>query len=206
MTHSSPAAPAAHVGTQTLDAKQDAKQAFQEQYDWPHEPRRALLCIPTGVSDALGGTLLMELLPGLLQIPIQVAILGKGSSAYGKQLMEWTRKYPHRLVLVPDTNEDRAAMLMAADMALFCFDPSQQAELRSCRLAGAVPIAPRIDQLQNYDPNQESGNAFLFESPTVWHAFAAVVRAVESYRFPYDWKTIQRHDRSALLRDNGTGA
>ena len=34
---------------------------------------------------------------------------------------------------------------------------------------------------------------FMFEKITVWHAFAAVVRALETYRFPFDWKTIQKH-------------
>ncbi len=194
MTPSSHAAPAATRGLHILEEKPAAKRAFQEAQGWPAEPRRALLCIPTGVSDALGGALLMEMLPGLLQMPVQIAVLGKGPASYGQKLTELARQHGHRLTIVPDAEQARAAMLLAADMSLFLIDPQALPELDSCRRVGAVPVALRTGALQNYDPNQESGTAFLYDSPTVWHAFAAVVRALETYRFPYDWKTIQKHD------------
>ena len=47
--------------------------------------------------------------------------------------------------------------------------------------------------LKNYDPNQEQGDAFIFEKQNVWHAFGGIVRALETFRFPFDWRTIQRH-------------
>ena len=40
---------------------------------------------------------------------------------------------------------------------------------------------------------QEDGNAFTYDQLTHWHCFAAAVRAIETYRFPYDFKTIQKH-------------
>ena len=58
---------------------------------------------------------------------------------------------------------------------------------------GAVPIAPRTPSLQNYNPVQESGNAFLYDELTKWHCFGAIVRALETFNFPFDWRTIQRH-------------
>jgi glycogen synthase len=84
-------------------------------------------------------------------------------------------------------------MLAASDMALFLTEPADHAELAHCLSYGTVPVSVASQSLKNYDPNQEQGNAFLFEKTTVWQAFAAVVRALETFRFPFDWRTIQRH-------------
>jgi len=47
-------------------------------------------------------------------------------------------------------------------------------------------------QLENYKPNEETGNAFLFNRRDLWSVFAAVVRALETFKFPYDWQHIVR--------------
>ena len=179
------------------EQKAPAKCALQEKLGWPTEPRRALLCIPTGVSDSLGGQLLKDVLLGLLQMPVQILILGKGPASYGAYLTDISHKHSHRLAILPHDESSVERMLVASDMSLFFVDPSALSELPRCLQSGAVPIAPAGTILKNYDPNQENGNAFLYESLTHWQAFAAVVRALETYRFPYDWKTIQKEGMEA---------
>lgn len=185
--------PTLTVDTHTLEEKTQKKSALQKEQNWPAEPKRALLCIPTGMSDSLGGELLKELLPGLLQMPMQIIILGKGPASYGAYVSQLTAQHPQRLAIIPHDEHSVHMMLTAADMSLFLTDPTNLPEVQQCLQSGAVPIAPMTDTLTSYDPNQESGCAFLYEKLTVWHAFAAVVRALETYRFPYDWKTIQMH-------------
>lgn len=46
--------------------------------------------------------------------------------------------------------------------------------------------------LQNYHPNNETGNSFTYSSDNAWDIFMALVRAVETYKFPYDWDNIIR--------------
>jgi glycogen synthase len=70
---------------------------------------------------------------------------------------------------------------------------SKQQELRNALSYGAIPVSLPCSVLENYDQNQESGNAFIYEKADVWSAFAAVVRSLETYRFPFDWRTIQKH-------------
>ena len=84
-------------------------------------------------------------------------------------------------------------MYAAADAALFLADPSTLPELRHCLQYGVVPIASECGALENYNPIQESGNAFLYEKLDPWHCFAAIVRATETHCFPFDWRTIQKH-------------
>lgn len=178
--------------SKTLEKKGKNKTALQQELGWPMENKRPVICLPAGMSEELGGTLLEELLPGLLSLPVEILILGKGSSHYGKVFTDLAKEHEHRLHIVQDTDEERTKMLAAADMALFCAEPTQSA-LEQCLTYGAVPIAPATTHLEDYNPIQETGNAFLFEKANLWNAFAAVVRAVETHKFPFDWRTIQKH-------------
>lgn len=176
-----------------LDQKAAAKAELQKALGWKAEPRRALLCIPTGMTDVLGGTLLEDVMPGLLTLPIQIAIVGKGSSVYGTYFTTLAKDKPHKVGIITNDDASLASLYLASDMALFCAPAADMPELASCLEHGVVPLAPAADGLINYDPNQEAGNSFTYDQLSHWHVFGAAVRAVETYRFPYDWKTIQKN-------------
>ena len=109
-------------------------------------------------------------------------------------MSELARAKGHRVAILKDDEVQQRQMYAAADIALFCFDPTGTEELRHCLDYGVVPVAPECKALQNYDPVQEQGNAFLFDQTSEpWHGFAALIRALETYKFPFDWRTIQPH-------------
>lgn len=175
-----------------LDKKTAAKADLQKELGWEKQPRRATLCIPSGMSDELGGQLLEAVMPGLLTLPIQIVVVGKGSAEYGKYFSKLAADKPHKVAIVANGKDMVENVLTASDMALFCA-PADADDLRDCLAHGIVPVSPASSMLANYDPNQEAGNAFTFDQLTHWHCFAAAVRAVETYRFPYDFKTIQKN-------------
>lgn len=180
-------------GTKSLDAKVHNKTALQDEIGWPKEPKAPLLCLPAGMSDDLGGKLFREMLPGILSLPVQILVLGKGSASYGSLFTDLSRKERHRIHIVPDEESAVRKMYAAADMALFCEDPTNSAELMHCLSYGVVPISLESSLIEDYNPVQESGNAFLYDAPNSWLCFAALVRAIETHKFPFDWRTIQRH-------------
>ncbi len=175
-----------------LEEKAAAKAALQEELGWPEEARAALVCLPAGMTEQLGGKLLEDLIPGLLSLPIQLVILGKGSANYGTLFTDLAKKHSHRVAIVPNKKDVIDAVMAASDMALFLASTEGMSEVHDCLAHGVVPIAPEDSNLQNYNPNQESGTAFTYEDPTVWNAFGALVRALETFKFPFDWKTIQK--------------
>lgn len=175
-----------------VDQKAGAKSALQQGLGWEKQPRRAMVCIPTGMSDALGGALLEEVMAGLLTLPLQIVVVGKGSNEYGKYFSKLAIDKPRKIGIVANDGQSIESALTAADMALFCA-PAQSDELHACLSHGTIPVSPSSSMLTNYDPNQEAGNAFTYDQLTHWHCFAAAVRAMETYRFPYDWKTIQKN-------------
>ncbi len=185
--------PANKIPVGALDQKVHAKTALQHSIGWPKEPKRPMVCLPAGMSDALGGKLFQEVLPGILSLQAEVLVLGKGSAAYGALFTTLNKEHSHRFHIVPDKEDAATAMLAAADMALFLSEDIPAGALKACLGSGVVPVSPKNDLLADYNPLQETGNAFLFEAATKWHCFAALVRAVETHKFPFDWKTIQRH-------------
>lgn len=190
-------APTPKVQLTSQEEKSAAKAQLQEHLGWPVEPKRACVCIPTGLTEAEGGALFEQIMEGLLTLPVQVLILGKGSEHYGKLCTKFAKEKPHQVAIIPSDSASMQQMLRAADIALFC-SPQAEEMYRNIFLCGIVPVAPAGKGIQNYNPNQESGCAFTYESSTAWHCFAAVVRAMETYKFPFDWKTIQRNGLETL--------
>ena len=65
--------------------------------------------------------------------------------------------------------------------------------VKKCFATHIVPVAfSECSGVSNYHPNRETGNSFTFAKKDQWHIFAAVVRAMETYRFPFDWKQIAK--------------
>jgi starch synthase len=177
----------------TLEHKVENKLALQKELGWAPEKRMPMLCIPTGMTEELGGKLLKEVLPGLLSQGIALLVLGKGSEEYGAIFTKLAEEKGHRVAIIKDTDEGRRKMYAAADMALFLSNPTGMSELETALQYGTIPVAPSCKALKNYNPVQEAGNSFLYDDNTKWHCFAALVRALETHVFPYDWRTIQRN-------------
>ena len=82
-------------------------------------------------------------------------------------------------------------LLMAADMAIVFHE--QHELIKLMMNYGIVIVAQdKSPLLENYKPNEETGNSFLFKKKDLWSVFAALVRALETHKFPYDWNHIIR--------------
>lgn len=84
--------------------------------------------------------------------------------------------------------EDKADAYSAADFAVV-----MDGDISKVIKNGCVPIS-KLDgeKTADYNPLREKGNGFYFENPTKWEMFAAIVRALETYQFPYDWENLIR--------------
>jgi len=175
-----------------IEQKLTAKQELQMAFDWPKESKIPMLCLPLGMTDALGGKLLRDMIPGILELSNELLILGKGSADYGALFTKLSKEHAHRIRIIQNSDEQVMSMLMASDIALFFSKPTD-GELKMCLSCGVVPISMASSVLDDYNPVQETGNAFVYDKANVWQCFAALARATETFKFPYDWRTIQRH-------------
>ena len=176
----------------SLEKKGMNKVSLQEELGWPAEAKRPVICLPAGMSEKLGGKLLEQVLPGLMSLDVQILVIGKGSAEYGSLFTELSQKHAHRIAILPNDEVSMRKMYAASDAVLFCSDPSDLPELAEALSYGVVPIAPNTKALENYNAIQEAGNAFLYKEETVWDCFGALVRVIETHKFPFDWRTIQK--------------
>lgn len=139
-------------------------------------PRKPVLLID--VSQGREPDFLPDLIGGFISIGLNVLIL---KSAAGTTLQRQAMVH----YVEP---ENKLAAMGAADFTIV-FD----SDITTVWKHGSVPIAQMNGKgTVNYNPLQETGNGFYFESPTKWEIFAAVVRALETYQFPYDWENLLR--------------
>jgi hypothetical protein len=92
---------------------------------------------------------------------------------------------PH-VIFLPYSRVNRKTLLEAADMALIL--PFNDVD--EFLLNGIIPVSGQKDGLTDYNPNFETGNSFTYNTDTSWGIFAALVRAMETFKFPFDWRNI----------------
>ncbi|MFH1284764.1 MAG: hypothetical protein ABIH78_04230 [Candidatus Peregrinibacteria bacterium] len=92
------------------------------------------------------------------------------------------------IIILPYSRMNRKTLLESADMALgFEFN-----DIEELLINGVIPISPTRSEVKDYNPNHETGNSFIYKQNDPWYMFAAIVRARETFKFPYDWKNIVR--------------
>jgi len=178
-----------------IEKKLQNKTAFCEEFHLKCGQRQMLLGVVTELSEKNGADLFAEILEGIASLNVYLAIRARGSEKMQKLLKEFSLAHPGQVVILEDNEENIRKILAATDTSFFFSGKEGDTELIQAALSYAsLPIAPELlsDFVQNYNPNQESGTGFLFENLDRWSAFAALVRAHENFRFPYDWKVIQK--------------
>ncbi len=97
------------------------------------------------------------------------------------------------LVFEEGSKKPHAEDLWRACDVAFCF--SDEDVIRAFA-AGIVPLVPTgLLGAENYDPNREKGNSFVYHGMSQWSMFSALVRATETFKFPFDWKCVVKNGK-----------
>lgn len=84
---------------------------------------------------------------------------------------------------------NREVLLEACDVALAALNNDVEEML----MHGVIPVGLKREELEDYDALSESGNSFISKGYSHWEYFTAVVRALETFKFHYDWRHIVRN-------------
>lgn len=69
------------------------------------------------------------------------------------------------------------------------------------KLQAMVPVVYVENQMfVEFDANREVGFAFIYNSTTAFSQFAAVIRAAETFKFPFDWKNLLKEVQEVIKR------
>lgn len=86
------------------------------------------------------------------------------------------------------TQVEKKKIMQAADFAI-----ELSSNIVPILKTGCVPVAQlNGDSTVEYNPLHEKGNGFYFKDSTKWEIFAALIRALETYKFPFDWENLIR--------------
>lgn len=167
------------------------KTAWQKAANLKTDKERLLMtvCLPFQQEEAV--KLLKELLPALKSLPVQLVVLQEEE---GFSLSE----EKDNLRIAKASLENLHLSLAGSDLYLFLAKAKRPGYALGLSLKyGAVPVVPESETrnalLGDYDPVREKGAGFVYADASVWSLFAAIVRAVETYKLPYDWKGVQRN-------------
>jgi len=186
-----------------LDKRAANKQALQERAHLPVRPDVPLLAMISRLTDQKGFDLIAQIVEPLLAQGIQFVVLGIGDQHYHEMFQNLAARHPDQVAIFLTFNTELAQMIYAgSDMFLMPsrFEPCGLGQLIAMRY-GSVPIVRSVgglaDTVQEYNPSTGEGNGFTFANYDPWELFAAIVRALELFRFKDVWRTLQQRGMAA---------
>lgn len=175
-----------------IQNKEKNKISFCQDFGLPYDKKIPLLCITYPLTEKNNLEIIQDVMNGILEQPIEIVVTGIGTEKYQKYLEELAQKNPKQIVIIPDSEENKRKIYAASDISLITGDSNEcLSEAKNAMKYGAIPIIPEQDFVEDYDPVSEKGNAFVYKKGSPWSFFATLIRVLENYRFPFDWKNIQ---------------
>ena len=181
----------------TLDQRIENKLALQREAGLPEDPEAPLIGIISRLTDSKGFDILGEAIDHILCLGVQFVLMGTGEQHYHNLFSRMVDEYPQQTATFLTFNAPLASRIYAgSDMLLM---PSRVEPCGTSQMIamhyGCVPIVRATgglaDTVRDADPVTGQGNGFVFEPYDRWMLFAAIVRAVETFKHPTVWRQLQ---------------
>lgn len=180
----------------SLDKKIKNKIALQKELGLEENPRLPLIGMAHRLTEQKGFGLIIKILPTLLRMNCQIVMVGTGKKEYEKYFMKEASRNPKKIAyLFPFSEIWESKIDAASDLFLLPsrFEPCGLSQLKSLRY-GSIPIVRKVgglsDTIEDWDPEKEKGNGFVF---SYWHEndlLVAITRAIESFKYKEKWKKL----------------
>lgn len=165
---------------------------------------KPLVGMVTRLTNQKGMDIIMEVIEELLQMDIQMVILGTGDWKYENALTELSRRFSTKLAVVINFSRDIASKIYGgADMFLMPsrFEPCGLSQLIAMRY-GNVPIVRETGGLKDtvipYNAESGEGTGFTFKSYDAYDMLDAIKRALAVYADKKQWQNVMKN---AMARD-----
>jgi starch synthase len=160
------------------------------------ETSRPLCAIVSRFYDVKGFDLIEQALPELLELGLQVVVIGTGDRRYEDVFRRWAGERPRQVAVAIGFDAALVQRIYAGSDMLWMpsrFEPGGLAQLIALRY-GTIPVVRTTgglaDTIRDYDPALKKGNGFRFGQYDPWQFFAAVVRAAETFRHADVWAAL----------------
>lgn len=186
-----------------LSGKAKCKKVLCEYLGFAEKDRDLpLLAMISRLATQKGFDLLEKILPGLMESSVNMVILGSGDAAIEENLKLMQERYPNRLKLNFQFDEQLAHLIEAgSDIFLMPsrYEPCGLNQMYSL-LYGTIPVVHATggldDSVVDVLENPYTGTGFKFQSYEPEEFLEAVQSALHLYSRPDRWKEIQRRAMS----------
>lgn len=145
-----------------------------------------------------GLDLIVSVIHELMNLDIQLVILGTGDKRYEELLLQTSLEYPNKFRMIADFDESLAQRIYgASDMILMPsrFEPCGLTQMIAMRYA-SIPIVRATGGLRDTvtDPtnNRNHANGFVFEHFNGYAMLETIKRALKLYQDPDQWQNLAR--------------
>jgi starch synthase len=181
----------------TLDRRLQNKIALQREAGLAEDPDAPLIGVISRLTDSKGFDILSGAIDHILDLGVQFVVVGTGDQHYHELFGRMVEQYPAQAAMFLTFNAPLTSRVFAgADMCLMPsrFEPCGTTQLVAMHY-GCVPVVRSTgglaDTVADFDPSTGQGTGFAFRPYDRWALFAAVVRAIETYRHREVWRQIQ---------------
>lgn len=185
--------------------KRKMKESLQECLGLPVNGNIPMLVMVSRLVEQKGLDLFMHVLPQILDLGVQVVVLGVGDDKYEGWLLHFADIYPDQCKVKLYFDEILSHRLYACgDMFLMPskFEPCGIGQLIAMRY-GAIPIARRTgglaDTITPYNVETGEGTGYLFNNFNAHEMLTQIERAVDLYR--HDEKAWRKLIKNAMQSD-----
>lgn len=181
-----------------LSGKQTCKRALQRELGLPNRDV-PLLAVIGRLTFQKGFDLLVEMIPELMYLDIQIVVLGAGDHQLEQQFIASKAGYPHRIGLYLGFDEGLAHRIEAgSDMLIMPsrYEPCGLSQLYSLRY-GTVPIVRRTgglaDTVVPFRPStvkSRCANGFYFIDASPDSLLSALLLSIHVYKERHTWQSL----------------
>ena len=195
---------AAHYDAGDLTGKAECKLDLQREANLPQSRTTPIIGAISRLADQKGFDLIDSIIEPLLRHnDVQIVILGTGEQRYHDRLNEMRARFPQQVAALLTFNAPLAQKIYAgSDMFLMPsrFEPCGLGQMIALRY-GSIPIVRETgglaDTVRNFDPTTGEGNGFAFQAYDSMALYAAIIRAIENYRYRPTWQQLMLRAMSA---------
>ncbi|MEQ1638635.1 MAG: glycogen synthase GlgA [Methylococcales bacterium] len=191
-----------HFTAKTLDKKQLNKVALQETMHLPVDAKLPVLGLISRLVDQKGIDMLLDCLPEIVKMPLQVVLLGSGEKVFEERLQRFAQEHPTKIALRLGYNEQLAHLIEAgADIFLMPsrFEPCGLNQMYSQRY-GTLPIVRKTgglaDTVIDAAPetiNNKTASGIAFNAPQAGALLEAIKRSQLLFNEPKTWQQLQKN-------------
>lgn len=192
----------AHYSSARMTGKAANKLALQTRMGLNQEADVPLLGVVSRLTHQKGLDLLLEIAPRLLELPVQLVILGSGEPAMQKNARYLAHHYPGKVAALIGFDESLSHQVEAgADLFIMPsrFEPCGLNQFYSQRY-GTPPVVHNTGGLADsvVDCNAETlkdgtASGFVFSGMSADNLYDTIKRAVELYHDQRKWKALRKN-------------